>query len=210
MPELTSERILLDAAVAGDTVAIEQLLLSNFQALERHIEPRIPAEARRQLGVEDVLQEVLAQAFRDISRFHYREDSTFFAWLKTIADHRLADALKAFGRKKRGGDQHRLSARDFARTSSIATLFDIVGHDSHLPDDSAQRHEAEMAIRVALASLPEDQRDVLWARYIDGQEVDDIARKLGRTAAAVRGLIKRGKTKLAEAMGRSSEWLSSR
>ena len=113
-------------------------------------------------------------------------------------------------RKKRGGDQHRISARDFARTSTIATLIDVVCHDSHLPDDSAVRRKAEMAIHVALASLPEDQRDVLWARYMEGQEVDEIAQQMGRTAAAVRGLIKRGKEKLADAMGRSSEWLSSR
>ena len=210
MPEITSERRLLDAAIAGDAVAAERLLLSHFAALERHIEPRIPAEMRCQVSVEDVLQEVLAQAFRDVKQFQSREGASFLGWLKTIADHRLADWLRAFGRKKRGGDHHRLSAMDFAKSSTIASLIDIVGFDIRRPDHSAQRHEAEMAIRVALASLPEDQRDVLSARYLEGEEVDDIARKLGRTPAAVRGLIKRGKLKLAEVMGRSSEWLSSR
>src|SRR5437764_354892 len=105
MPELARERVLLDAAVAGDTAALEQLLMCHFVALERHLEPRIPPEARRHLGVEDVLQEVLAQAFRDIKQFQCRDDASLLAWLKTIADHRLADALKGFGRKKRGGDQ---------------------------------------------------------------------------------------------------------
>lgn len=210
MPEVSKERVLLDAAVAGNTAATEQLLMSHFSELERHLEPKISPEVRRHLGVEDVLQEVLAQAFRDIKHFQYRDGVSFSSWLKTIADNRLADDLKAIGRKKRGGDQHRLSSMDFARTSTIATLIDIVCHDSHLPDDSAQRHEAEMAIHVALATLPKDQREVLRARYIDGQEVDQIAKRVGRTAAAVRGLIKRGEVKLAEAMGRSSQWLNSR
>jgi RNA polymerase sigma factor (sigma-70 family) len=208
--ELVPEKALAEAAVAGDTAALEQLLLLNFPALERHVEPRIPAEARRQLGTEDVLQEVLAQAFRDIKQFQYREDASFLAWLKMIADHRLADALKRIGRKKRGGDQHRLTSGDFAKTSTVAMFLDIVAHESRVPDDSVIRLEATQAIHVALASLPENQRDALRARYIDGQEVEQIAEQTGRTAAAVRGLIKRGKEGLAEAMGRASQWLSSR
>jgi RNA polymerase sigma-70 factor (ECF subfamily) len=210
MPELRNEPALLDAAIGGDTTALEQLLMNHFVALERHLGPRIPTEAKRQLGVEDVLQDVLAQVFRDIKQFQSREGASFFAWLKTIADNRLADALKHLGRKKRGGDQHRLSSIEFARTSTIFTLIDVVGYDSHLPDDSVQRREAEKAIHIALATLPEDQREVLRARYINGLDVDQIAEHLGRTPAAIRGLIKRGKAKLAEAMGRSSAWLSSR
>jgi RNA polymerase sigma-70 factor (subfamily 1) len=210
MSELVTEKALADAAVAGDTAALEQLLLLKFPVLERHVEPRIPADARRQLGVDDVLQEVLTQAFRDIKQFQYHDDSSFLAWLKTIADHRLADALKRIGRKKRGGDQHRLTSGDFAKTSTVAMFLDIVAHDSRVPDDSAVRREATQAIHIALASLPENQREVLFARYIEGLEVEKIAERTGRTAAAVRGLIKRGKEGLAEAMGRASQWLSSR
>ena len=61
MSDLNPEKGLLDAAVAGDSTAMEHLLMRYFVALERHLEPRIPPEARRQLGVEDVLQEVLAK-----------------------------------------------------------------------------------------------------------------------------------------------------
>ncbi len=210
MAELTRGKGLFDAAIAGDTAALEQLLMHHFAALERYIEPRISAEARRHLGVEDILQEVLAQAFRDIGRIECRDEGAFFAWLKKVAENRLMDALRRIGRKKRGGDQHRLSSVDFAKASTIATLIDIVGHDSHLPDDSVQRHEAEKAIQIALASVPEDQREALRARFLEGQEVDQIAKQMRRTPAAVQGLITRGKASLAQAMGRSSVWLSTK
>ena len=134
MHNVLNDQVLVDAAIAGDIAATEQLLMSHFAALERHLEPRIPAEARRHLGVEDVLQEVLAQAFRDIKQFQYLDGASFFAWLKAIADHRLADMLKALGRKKRGGDKHRLSAMDFVTTSTIATLIDIVLNLHRLSD----------------------------------------------------------------------------
>jgi RNA polymerase sigma-70 factor (ECF subfamily) len=204
------ERALVDAAIAGDIAALEQLLSVHFDALERHVAPRIPADAQRQIGAEDIVQEVFSNAFRDISRFQCRDDASFLGWLKTIADHRLADAIKHLGRKKRGGGHHQLTASQVAKTSAVATLIDIVGHDSHLPDDSAIRREAEKAMHVALAGLPEDQRLALLSHYIQGDDVAQIASRMGRTVGAVRGLIDRGKKNLAAAMGRSSRWFSSR
>ncbi len=53
-------------------------------------------------------------------------------------------------------------------------------------------------MQVAFAALPENQREVLVARYIEGKEVDEIARDKGRTEGAVRGLIQRGKENLAK------------
>jgi RNA polymerase sigma-70 factor (ECF subfamily) len=204
------EQNLLDAAINGDTVALERLLLTHFSALERYVAPRIPARARRQLATEDILQEVFSQAFRDLAQLRSTSSRSMLAWLKSIADHRLYDALKRIGRKKRGGDHHQLSNADVAKTSTVATLIDLVCHDSNLPDKSAARREAAKVIQVAVASLPKDQCDVIRARYFDNQSVDEIAVATGRTMAAVRGLIHRGKKKLAEAMGRSSRWLSRR
>jgi RNA polymerase sigma-70 factor, ECF subfamily len=210
MSEVTTQNALISAAVSGDTAALEQLLLGHFPTVERHIEPRIPSEVRRHLGAEDVLQEVFVQAFRDIGKCNCENDVSFLAWLKAIADHRLADAIKHLGRLKRGGDRHQLSRANLPEMSTYATLIDVVYHDSHLPDDSAVRREMERAMQVALASLPETQRDAIRAHYLFNKDVALIAKETGRTTGAIRGLIDRGKKKLAEAMGRSSQWFSSR
>jgi RNA polymerase sigma factor (sigma-70 family) len=210
MSDRDLDQVLLNDAVAGDVVAFEQLLLKHFSALKQHIEPQIPASARRQLATEDVLQEAFAQAFRDISRVNATSSASFYAWLKSIADHRLIDALKRIRRTKRGGGLHQLSAVAVKPGESMTTLLDVVGHDSHPPDRSAARHEAEKAIRVAVATLPPIQRDVICARFFSGKSIDDIASETGRTAAAVRGLIRRAKENLRAAMGRSSDWMSRR
>ena len=205
-----AERALVDAAIAGDTAAVEQLLLGHFSILERHIGPKIPATARRHLAVEDILQDVFAQAFRDIADFDPRSGGSFLAWLKGVADHRLADALKHIRRKKRGGDLHQLTSADAGQSSTLAQLIDLVGHDSGFPSRIVAGDEAAQAIQVAVALLPDDQRDVIRARFFDGLTVDEIAQQTGRTEGAVRGLIHRAKEKLRDAMGRSSRWLSSR
>jgi RNA polymerase sigma-70 factor (ECF subfamily) len=210
MTEIMTERDLVTAAMAGDAIALERLLCTHLPALERYVEPRIPAEIRRQLGTEDILQEILARAFRDINRFEYRSDTGFLAWLKVIADHRLADAIKRLRRKKRGGDHKQLSKANIARLSTSATLIDLLCQDTHLPDDSAARREAEQAIQIALAGLADDQRDAITAHLLQGKPITAVAREMGRTEDAVRGLIHRGKKNLLEAMGRSSRWFSNR
>jgi RNA polymerase sigma-70 factor, ECF subfamily len=209
MSEFVAEKDLVAAAIDGDAVALERLLFANFSELERYVGPKIPDDVRQLVGTEDVLQEVLTQAFRDIRQFEHRTEGGFLAWLKTIADHRVTDALKRVRRKKRGGNRHRVTAADVVNTSTMATLFDLICADSHLPDKSAARREAECALQVALAGLPEDQRDAIHANFLQGKDVEQIAIDMGRTPDAIRGLIHRGKKNLADAMGRSSRWLSS-
>jgi RNA polymerase sigma-70 factor (ECF subfamily) len=210
MLESHEESTLIEAAVRGDAGALEQLLLTHFSVLQRHIAPKIPAAARRHLAVEDVLQDTFAQVFRDISQFDSRANGSFLGWLKTIAEHRLADTLKRIRRKKRGGNQHQLSVADVAKTSTVANLIDLVYQDSKSPFKSVVRRDRERAIRIAVAGLPPDQRDVIGARFFEGKTVGEIAQTTDRTDGAVRGLIHRAKEKLREVMGRSSRWLSSR
>lgn len=209
MLEPATERALIDAALAGDAAAVEQLLLGRYSTLERHIALKIPADARRHVAAEDVLQDVFTQVFRDIGQFEQRGDGSFLAWLKGIADHRLADALKGIRRKKRGGDLHQFTPNE-AAASTVRQLVDQVCVGSHFPSHFAAGNEAAQAIQIAVAALPDDQRDAIRARFFDGMTVEQIAQQTGRTENAVRGLIHRAQKRLAEMMGRASHWLSSR
>lgn len=80
MSDHETELDLISAAVDGDASALEQLLWSNYGALERHIAPQIPADAHKHFSVEDILQTTFSQAFRDIRRFESRGSGAFFAW----------------------------------------------------------------------------------------------------------------------------------
>jgi RNA polymerase sigma factor (sigma-70 family) len=199
---------LLIKAISGDAVAFEQLLLKHFSTLKRHIEPRIPSSAQRQVTADDVLQEAFAQAFRDIHQVNATSSEAFLAWLKSIADHRLVDALKRNRCAKRGGRHHQVTSVRTECDETIATLLDAVCHDIHPPDQSAARHEAEQAIRVAVATLPALQQQVICGRFFAGKSAEEIAAEMGRTPAAVRGLVRRAKESLRAAMGQSSLWMS--
>ena len=199
-----NEQTLLNAAINGDPSALEQLLWQNYEPLERFVASRIPAHARKHFGVEDILQTVFAEAFRDIAQFKSGTNAAFLSWLRTIAEHRIIDAL----RKLERGGIHQISAGVWRDDQSVLDLIDLVTGDDDSPSEVVAGKEAIHAIRIAIASLPVDQQEVLRRHYLEQQSIDDVATATGRTAAAVRGLIHRGKKKLAEALGRSSRWFS--
>ncbi len=206
--ELPSESA-LTAAVTGDRVAFERLLLAHYDELARRIEAKLPPRLQSTQAVEDILQLTFLQAFRDIAHFQQRTDATFGDWLARIAENRLCDAIRQHDRPKHGGDLQCVgdSPRDDSR---ILSLWDWIAADDTSPPSAAVRGEALQALQVALAALPDDQRMAIQLQQLEGKSVEETAVALGRTPGAIRGLVHRGKLELVAALGRASQWLKSR
>jgi RNA polymerase sigma-70 factor (ECF subfamily) len=60
------------------------------------------------------------------------------------------------------------------------------------PSQKAIRGEDAERLSRALAALPDDQREAVRLRHLEGCALAEIAQRLGRTPAATAGLIKRG------------------
>jgi RNA polymerase sigma-70 factor (ECF subfamily) len=197
---------LVRAAIAGDRLALERLLLAHYDDLAQRVASRLPARLQATQSVEDILQVTFAQAFRDISRFEQRDDATFGNWLARIAENRLLDSIKQHDAHKHGGDLHRVaeSARDESR---VLSLWDWIAADDTSPSSIVARDEALQALNVALATLSPDQRDAIRLRMLEGKSLEETATAMGKTPDAVRGLVHRGKQQLQGAMGRASQWL---
>lgn len=202
------ERELIAKAASGDRVALERLMLAYYSRLSQHIAPRLPQALLGVADVDDILQQTYVQVFRDIGEFEPRSDASFFAWLKTIAEHRAQDAVRALSRKKRGGGRRQVREQSDGQATSAANLVEILSAGSHTPSRSIARREAVQAVQVAIAGLPEDQREAIQSRFLEGKSLEETADAMGRSPAAVRGLIHRAKQGLRAALGRSSCWLS--
>ena len=198
---------LVTAAVAGDTVALERLLLAHYDQLARRIASKLPTRLQATQAVEDILQLTFMQAFRDVGRFVPRQDASFGDWLSTIAEHRLLDAIKEHDRQKRGGDWGKLTEGS-ADDSRWIPLLDWIADDETPPSGVVAKNEAVHALHIALASLEQEQREAIRLHLLEGHSLDETAAALQRTPDAIRGLVYRGKLKLREAMGRASQWLS--
>jgi RNA polymerase sigma-70 factor (ECF subfamily) len=199
---------LIRRAISGDRPALERLLLDHYDPLLRHIDRKLPAAMQSVLEPEDILQETFAQAFRDVGRFEPRSSESFHAWLRSIAEHRLQDAVRALKRKKRGGDRRRVGNAPDPNTSSMAELVEMLSARDRSPSRSFVRREAVRAVQVAIAGLPEDYQEAIRLHYFEGKSLEETAAMMDRTTGAIRGLLDRSKDKLLDALGRASQYLS--
>ena len=210
MPDPDADRD-LEAAKSGDTEALERALYQHFDAVEQHLRANWPQRLAAAFDVEDVLQATLISAFTDIGKFRGQNHTSLKAWLRTLAEHRLQDMIRHHERKKRGGDVRRVPLEAGSESNaheSVARLIDELVAEDLRASQVARRAEAQRALRIAVAALPPDQREAIERCSLQGRPLAEVAEAMGRSTAAVRGLIQRGKTALAAALGRASLWLS--
>jgi RNA polymerase sigma-70 factor (subfamily 1) len=190
-------------------VALNQLLFRCVDRLVQNIDARLPAEERNIGVAEDIAQEAMITAARDIRTFKPQDgsDGGFFPWLAKIAEHRMFDVLKARRAKKRrprnGPLQHA-----WRTDGELVELLAVVAINERTPSRSAARHEAAELVRAALNSLDEDYRVGLRLRFLEGLSPPEIARRMGRTEGAVQMLCRRALDRLREAMGDSARFFS--
>jgi RNA polymerase sigma-70 factor (ECF subfamily) len=202
-----SEQNLIGRAVAGEEQALIMLLHLHYDRLAAHIAARIPPFLSRVTDPVDILQDTFIQTWRHIRTFQPQREGSFYAWLVTIADHKLLDRIKSQNAQKHGGGQISI---DSSGPGSVAQLLDVLADDRGSPSQSVMRHELEHVLHIALGTLPDDYREGIWLRYIEGLSAAEVAQRMNRTEHAVHMLCNRGKQMLREVLGRSSQYFSSR
>jgi len=150
------------------------------------LDPRL----RDKLDPSDVVQQTLLDAHRKQDQFRGRTEAERAAWLRQILAHNLADALRAFGRAKR--DVARERSLDVALEQSSLRLEAWLAAEQSSPSQKLQRHEQAVQLADALAKLPQAQREALILQNWHGWSLAQIGQHMGRSPAAVAGLIKRG------------------
>lgn len=127
---------------------------------------------------EEVAQEALARAYRDWGRVSRYERPG--AWVKRVAMN------LARSRFRRWQAERRANQRGGGRVET-----------THRDPDSADA----VAVREAVADLPEAQREVLVLRYFLGHSATEAAEVLGRSPSAVSSLTHRGMSTLRDVLG---------
>jgi len=177
---------------AADQAALDRMRRGDADALaelyDRHARPiyslalRILQDAA---DAEDIVQEVLSQAWRQAGRFDASRGHVS-AWLLTMARSRAIDRLRA-----------RRSRPD--RGSEMQPLVDLP--DAALAID-VQLVSAEQVARVraALDALPLLQRVAIELAYFEGLTHVEIAARLEQPLGTVKTRIRSGLMKLREAL----------
>jgi RNA polymerase sigma-70 factor (ECF subfamily) len=156
------------------------------------LDPRL----QRRFDSSDIIQETMLRAHANLARFRGHTEAELVKWLQEILSNVVTDeARKARARKRDVALEQSLEAV-MAESSSRLEMYLASSQTS--PSGQAERQELLLALAVAIDELPEDQRDVLIQRDLNGAPVSQIAEQLGRTEKSVAGLLMRGRRKLRE------------
>jgi RNA polymerase sigma-70 factor (ECF subfamily) len=187
LPDLNE---LLRRAHGGDADALGRLLEAHRDSLRALAERQLRGRLASRVDASDVVQQAFLEAHRSFPEFPGQQTSDLAAWLVRIVDFAVAKAVR---------DHALLQKRDVRREQSLddpggpepARRQELdAGHST--PSQRAMRSEDVERLTQALVALPDDQREAVRLRHLEGKSLDEIAQKLGRTPAATAGLIKRG------------------
>lgn len=135
---------------------------------------------------QDMSQEAFIKAFNSLASF--RGDSKLSVWLYRIVSNVCLDFLRS--RKRR--QTVSLNMDDGEGGNSELEIPDL----SAMPEEELNRRLTREAVRKGLLSLPEDQREILLLREIEGLSYDEIAQALGLEAGTVKSRIFRARKRL--------------
>jgi RNA polymerase sigma-70 factor (ECF subfamily) len=182
----TDPELLLILAKAGYSPALVHLLDRCREALAGQARGLIGRRLRVKLDVEDLLQDVWLEAYRDIGRFRGSTEGEFLCWLRRILDAILLNQVRHyFGTGRR-------NLRLERRLAIVADSTGRLERDPVAPDTSptqrAVRRERVVRLEEAIGRLPAPYREVIVLRQIDGLSFPEIARRLGRTEDSVKNM----------------------
>jgi RNA polymerase sigma-70 factor, ECF subfamily len=190
MKEALPAKALLAQARQGDRDALGRLLEAQRAALHRLAKRQLDGRIAVRVDASDIIQQTFLEAHRSFPQFAGRDARELAAWLQTILDHKVAGAIR---------DHALLQKRNVGRDQSLddshggaAPLKQELDAGLSSPSQKAMRAEDAQLLSRALTVLPDDQREAVRLRHLEGWALADIARHLGRTPAATAGLIKRG------------------
>jgi len=162
-----------------------------FAALVQQHSQRIFQLAFRMMGneqdAEDVVQESLLRAYRQLGRFQARSD--FGTWLYRIAANCAVDMMRA--------RSHRLSAR----TEVFDETTPLPATDSPSPERLAESAQLHRLVNQALADLTAIERAAFTLRHHEGRSIDEICRTLNLRKSAAKHAVFRAVRKLRVALG---------
>lgn len=173
----------------GEREAWNELYNRYHDQLLFAVRARLGVKLRRHLQSEDVFQSVAIEAFKALETFEYRGAGSLHRFLKTLVMNKIRDRADTFGAQKRSGEVA-LSESMVEALSDRSTARDL----SYL---DAQRYEQ---LERCMESLPEEMREVLLLRKVDGFSSKEVAEALGKSDSAVRKVYSRALARLTALM----------
>jgi RNA polymerase sigma factor (sigma-70 family) len=184
--EAESSLGLVERAKAGDISALERLITRYLPRLRRWTRQAFPSWARDAADTDDLVQETVWNAVRNLPHFTMQGDHSLRAYMKRAARNRVHDEMRRVARHPRHSELR----------------FDYPAHTPG-PDEAASAREDLWRCRVALSRLRVDDRAIIEAAAANGAEPNTLAHLTGKPSPdAARMALSRALRRLAREMRR--------
>jgi len=173
----------IERARRGDPRAWEELVGKHGAKLRLYVGFRLGPALARRVEVDDVVQETLLRAWRDLPRAALSGDDALGGWLAAIARHVIVDVARA---ARRQGTQALLERSAWSRAGALDPADATAG-----PATRAARGEEHQRLLAAYRSLSPRHRRVIALRQFEQRSARESAPLLGCTELAVHALFRR-------------------
>jgi RNA polymerase sigma-70 factor (ECF subfamily) len=170
-----AERI-VTAAVARAKLGDQDALRYLYLRYADNVYGYVCSIVRDEYEAEDVTQHIFAKLMTSLARYEPRV-VPFSAWILRVAHN---------------------AAIDHVRMRRPVPVEEVRPADA--TDDGDGGRERFADLRLALAALPAEQRDVIVLRFLVGLTPGEVAERMGRSEDAVHGLQHRGRRRLRSEM----------
>jgi RNA polymerase sigma-70 factor (ECF subfamily) len=190
---------LVAAARAGDETALGALLESYYSYTLVLARVQIGRRLQSKVDAADLVQETFLEAHRNFPLFRGQGAAEFTAWLRQILAGRLANLIRRYiGTQGRDVRLERDLAVDLDHSSQL--LDRGLASPVSSPSRQAARREQAVILADALARLPDNYREVIILRHLEGLTFPEVARRMGRSVDSVEKLWVRGLTRLRQTL----------
>lgn len=185
---------LIRRAREGDSEALGELLDKHRAYLRAMARRRIDGKLAVRVDASDLIQQTCLSVHKNFDKFAGEGEAEFVAWLGKVHEQNILNAVR-----DHAGAQKRAIGREQRppETGSSAGEFQYAANQAR-PSQHAVRKEQVNELMQMLDKLPQDQREAVRLRHLEGRSLEQIAQQMGRSQAATVGLIKRGMQKLRE------------
>ncbi len=183
VPPGDSDPQLVERTLAGDARAFELLVIK----YQRRIQRLIARMVRDVDLVEDIAQETFIRAYRALHQF--RGEAQFYTWLYRIAVNTAKKTLLDLKNDPLVTEAALRPAGDDDETFQPGN--EPIAEET--PETLLAAREIAVAVQAALEALPEDLRQAVTLREIEGLSYEDIAAVMNCPIGTVRSRIFRAR-----------------
>lgn len=194
---------LFTSAQQGSSSCLGQLLMLYTNYLKLLVATQLDSRLRARVSPSDIVQDTFFEAHRDFDQFRGQSTAEFVAWLRRIVLNNILRVVEQHVLAEKRDVRREVSIEEIGRRLEQSTmrLETFLIQTAESPSGCAVRNENEILLADALAELPTEYREVLLLRHIEGLPFEDVAKRMERSAGAVRMLWLRALKKLRETMG---------